>query len=173
LILAVKFLDDAQQSTREYVDVWGRGMWSCEQVNHTQWCLMDNLGGRLLPLWDEGVILGALEDMERAGRQIEPRVIEEQWDEIIYLDGLIIGDAKEREKGMSDGHAVIGMGEQLTPVETPLVENVTGTSVVSEGTRKAFSGSVGKVQEYFQLPDRSPSKEAFPAYVDPGRVLGF
>jgi hypothetical protein len=101
LILSVKFLDDAQQSTRYYVQNWGRNMWTCQQVNYTERCLMENLGGRLLPLWDEDMILGALQDMERAGRMAK-KLREE-------------GDGN----GVSDGKPVLDAYNQLTPGESP------------------------------------------------------
>lgn len=106
LILSVKFLDDAQQSTRYYVQNWARGMWTCQQVNYTERCLMNNLNGRLLPLWDEDMILGALQDMERAGRMAEKQRREEQSNFAC-------------QSGMSAGKAVFNAHHQLTPGESP------------------------------------------------------
>ncbi|KUJ16786.1 uncharacterized protein LY89DRAFT_566116, partial [Mollisia scopiformis] len=116
LILAVKFLDDHQQSTREYRDQWGLNLWTCEQINFTQRILLENLGYRLLPLWEETIILEALEDMERASRQYEPEIFndeeEEDWEsENKHYNLVRIG-----------GKAVLGLGNQLTPVETPMAE---------------------------------------------------
>lgn len=74
-------------------------MWTCGQINQTQWCLMDNLGGRLFALWHERVILGALEDMERAGRGAMKgisRVLEEEW-EMVALPNTS-GVAQENSK---------------------------------------------------------------------------
>lgn len=82
------------------MDNWAKGMWSCEQLNQTQWCLMDNLGGRLFPLWHERVILGALEDMERAGRGATKgieRVLEEEWEMVASLTSN--GAPQENVKG--------------------------------------------------------------------------
>lgn len=69
---------------------------------------MDNLGWRLLPLWDQGVILGALRDMERAGRGAAKQ--EDEKSAVKPQEG----------RAMSDGKAVTGLGEQLTPKDTPL-----------------------------------------------------
>jgi len=66
---------------------------------------MDNLGGRLLPLWDEDMVLGALQDMERAGR--------------MALKLRDVENDVECEKSMSDGKAVLGTHNQLTPGDSP------------------------------------------------------
>ena len=75
-------------------------------MNDTQWCLMDNLGGRLLPLWDEGVILSALEDMERAGRAAikekeSRRVTEEEGWEVVTKESLMLENLKGVKVGIS------------------------------------------------------------------------
>ena len=101
LTLSVKFLDDTQQNTRYYVQEWARSMWTCQQVNYTERCLIENLGGRLLPLWDEDMILAALQDMERAGRMAEKLLHEGE------------------DKGKSAGKAVLGVYHQITPGESP------------------------------------------------------
>lgn len=152
LILAVKFLDDHQQSTKEYAEQWGRGIWSCQQVNFTQRCLLENLGYRLLPLWEEDVILEALEAMERAGSQYEPEIYDSE-------------DEAEDEKWdfqptlMMHGKAMLGLGNQITPVETPRPENIKGTRDVTVETRTAFNS----------LPDRTTSpREPFPLFMEPG-----
>jgi hypothetical protein len=98
LILAVKFLDDAQQTTKEYAEEWGKGLWTCEQINFTQRSLMENLGYRLLPLWEHSIILEALEDMERAGRQCTPEIydVDENWDTATCF-GSFGGTGHEKE----------------------------------------------------------------------------
>jgi hypothetical protein len=175
LILAVKFLDDAQQTTKEYAEEWGKGLWTCEQINFTQRSLLENLGYRLLPLWEDSIILEALEDMERAGRQNTPEIsdVDEDWDTATCF-GSFGGTGHERK--MSDGKAVLGLGEQLTPAETPMIENIKGSRDVSAETRNAFQGSSGS-GGYLQLPDRTASvREPFPMYVEPsaeGMGLGF
>jgi hypothetical protein len=172
LILAVKFLDDAQQTTKEYAEEWGKGLWTCEQINFTQRSLMENLGYRLLPLWEHSIILEALEDMERAGRQYTPEIYDENWDTATCF-GSFGGTGHERK--MSNGKAVLGLGEQLTPAETPMVENIKGTRDVPVEARNAFQDSSGS--GYLQLPDRTAgARKPFPMYVEPsveGIGLGF
>ncbi|TAQ89970.1 hypothetical protein B7494_g1700 [Chlorociboria aeruginascens] len=114
LILAHKFLDDRSLSTTFYAREWGRGIWSKEQVNVTQYCILENLGWRLLGLWEGRIIGQAIKDMRRAGAQ--------------YLEEMQQNDEKESEDWeegktgrMSCGKAVKGIdGMQLTPVETPI-----------------------------------------------------
>jgi hypothetical protein len=173
LILAVKFLDDAQQTTKEYATDWGRGIWSCQQINFTQRCLLENLGYRILPLWDHDIILEALEDMEKAGQQFSSPEYE---DHKIWEEESSFGLFLERKQGMSDdGKAVLGLGDQLTPVETP-VENIKPMMEVSKETRHAFQDST-RNHGSFQLPDRTAERrdvEPFPVYVDPGvRAMNF
>jgi hypothetical protein len=164
LILAVKFLDDAQQTTTEYAEEWGKGLWTCNQINFTQWCILENLGYRILPLWEHSIILEALEDMERAGRQRCPAIYDtdEDWDAATCFGsfGVPCHEAK-----MSDGKAVLRLCEQLTPAETPLMENIKGTKGLSLETRSAFqSGSGGDA--YLQLAGSTAGKP-FPMYVEP------
>jgi hypothetical protein len=170
LILAVKFLDDVQQVTREYASDWGRNLWSCDQINFTQRCILENLGYRLLPLWEESIILEALEDMERAARQPSAEIgSDEDWD----TDTCFGSFGGAPEKRMSDGKAVVGFGEQLTPVETPMVENIPGTRDLPFETKIAFQaggqGRINREGQRFQLPERSRGsiEEPFPLYVDP------
>jgi len=133
LILAVKFVDDSQKQTATYAEDWGKLRWTCDQINYTQRVILENLSYRLLPLWNDTIILEALEDMERARRQTEraeeqrmkenetlyptePGIWDSEWDSQpfrVSFDG----------KAMSDGKAILGVGG-LTPAETPRVENV-------------------------------------------------
>jgi hypothetical protein len=166
LILAVKFLDDAQQATREYGEEWGKGLWTCKQINFTQWCILENLGYRLLPLWEHSIILEALGDMERAGQQHNPEIYgaDEDWDAATFFGSF---GGLGHERNMRDGKTILGLCEQLTPAETPMVENIKGTQDVSLETRNAFqSGS--RSEEYLTLPDRpATTREPFPMYVEP------
>jgi hypothetical protein len=68
LIIAVKFLDDRESTTKVYSRDWGCGLWTCEQINTTQQSIMQNLGYRLLPLWKKDLIDDALWDMDTAGK---------------------------------------------------------------------------------------------------------
>jgi hypothetical protein len=182
LILSVKFLDDAQQTTKVYAEEWGKGMWTCDQINYTQRCLLENLGYRILPLWAHNIILEALEDMERAGRQANDTNnvldLNESWEtdtsfESFGGSGIVDG------KRMSTGKAVMGIGDQFTPVETPTAENSKGTAEVSIETRSAFETGVQGKANSFQLPNRTTvPKEPFPVYVEQlvkgmGSGLGF
>jgi hypothetical protein len=153
-------------------------MWSCEQINYTQRIILSNLNYSLLPLWKESIILEALEDMERAGRQAEkaeqarttntypaePKIWDSDWETETCFGSF------DGQKSMSDGKAVLGVREQLTPAETPMVENIRGTRDVCPETRKALSGLRREVKT-FALPDRTV--EPFPRYVDPCEGLGF
>jgi hypothetical protein len=182
LILAVKFIDDAQESTNTYAMDWGSGRWAFSQINYTQRLILENLSYRLLPLWNENFIAGAMEDMERARRQsdraaerklkinenlelniypAEPRIWDSDWDAEACCGGY-------EGRGMgTGGKAVVGLGEQLTPVQTPMEENVRGNRDVGPETRTAFSGlgEECRREKILVLPDRT--LEPLPRYVDP------
>jgi hypothetical protein len=163
MILAVKFLDDAQQTTKEYAEEWGNGLWTCEQINFTQWCVLENLGYRLLPLWEYSIIREALEDMERAGRQHTPEIydLDKDWNTAAFF-GSFSGQARESKS--SNGKAVLGLCEPLTPTETPMVENIKDTHRVSLEIRNAFHGLEGCLR----LPDGTANTiDPFPMYVKP------
>ena len=145
--------------------------------------MMENLGYRLLPLWEEGVLQQAKEDMERARRQaeraeerklklememcaVEPGIWDEEWD--VETCGSFEGVGK----------AVFGVGEHLTPALTPMGllvgENIRsiGTQNITPETRIAFENC--GMEENLVLPDRT--LESFPRYVDPvmeGIGMGF
>lgn len=126
---------------------------------------MENLGYRLLPLWEENIISGALEDMDRAARQSLP---ESGSDAAWAADMCFRSFGAEVGRKMSDGKAVVGFEEQLTPAETPMVENVPGTKALSFETKEAFQPGGTKLEaQQFQLPGRSSLQEPFPTYVDP------
>lgn len=72
LVIAVKFLDDPSDSTRSYCDVWGKGMWSCGQLNVTEKCIVENVNYRIMPLFDEECIEDAIVDMQLAGQLGNP-----------------------------------------------------------------------------------------------------
>lgn len=165
IILAVKFLDDVPQFTGELATEWGRDLWSCVQINFTQRCILENLGYRLLPLWEESIISEALEDMDRAARQSS---LESGSDKDWATDVCLRSFGGEVERKMSDGNAVVGLEEQLTPAETPMVENVPGTKDLSFETKEAFQSGGNEMEaQEFQLPERSSVQEPFPAFVDP------
>ncbi|PBP28883.1 hypothetical protein BUE80_DR000204 [Diplocarpon rosae] len=176
LILAVKFLDDRQQRTSEYAIEWGRDVWTCAQINFTQRALLENLGYRLMSLWQEEIILEALEDMQRAGRQYErePSIhdVEENWQVDACFDafGFNLGPRGY----VHAGKAIAGHGAQLTPVDTPgpRAENVKGTVDIGEETRWSFVRE-GVRDGFLQMPDRTVvPRESFPLYVEPRMAFG-
>ena len=114
LILAVKFLDDAEVSTGQYARLWGNGLWSCEQINFAQKAIMENIGWRIKPLWEEGVIRDAMRDMRMAAVEFEPVIYDEdeEW-EVVEVEGMPL-------RGM--GKAVLGFGALMTPMDTPTTE---------------------------------------------------
>lgn len=111
LILGSQFLDDLSSCTQTYARDWGCSKWSCEQINFTQRCLLENIGYSLLPLCEESIIKYAVRDMERAARRWETAVYNSARDD----HG---SDSKTESKGM----AVSGPGAQITPAETPTLE---------------------------------------------------
>lgn len=145
LIIAHKFLEDSQEPTHRYARKWGGDAWTCEQINVTERCIMENLGYRILPLWDRELIEDALADMERAGRQA-------------VLD-LHRGEHKQHQPVMSSGKATLGLGMQLTPLETPESENLP--------RRPAGGGDGGALQVAFI---RGPTQDftLYPLEVLPG-----
>lgn len=120
LIIAVKFLEDSHAPTQYYRSAWGNNLWTCEQINITERCIMEDLNYRILPLWDERLIGDALKDMERAGRQallpLPPAAAAAQ-------SQYQFQSLKEQHKRcVSSGAAVYRPGLQLTPAGTPLSE---------------------------------------------------
>ncbi|RYC54398.1 hypothetical protein CHU98_g11809 [Xylaria longipes] len=118
LMIADKFVEDMQSPTQYFVSSWGNNLWTCEQANFTERCIMESLGYRILPLWDPALIKQARHDIEMARREI----IQES-----SSSGGVAGeDGRQKHfKSMSSGHAVLGLGLQLTPATTPDSERVT------------------------------------------------
>ncbi|RDL33611.1 Uncharacterized protein BP5553_07979 [Venustampulla echinocandica] len=136
LVLATKFLDDRQRTTREYAGNWGRGFWSCEQVNFTERCILENLQFRLLSL--NQYIIDALEDMERAGRQVSPEIrADEDWDTDTCFGSF--GGNKSAQKSMGCGRTVLDLDSELTPAEASMVKD----SLVAE----VESSEIGSQQQ--------------------------
>ena len=98
------------------------------------------------------MIQETLSDMRRAGEQFGPRIYvdEDEW-ERGQKENLKLEIGGKGERGMSSGKAVLGLGEQMTPAETPMVEEARELSLEAQA---AYS--------------RSGKKEPFPMYVDPG-----
>ncbi|KAJ3493906.1 hypothetical protein NLG97_g4434 [Lecanicillium saksenae] len=68
LVIADKFTEDSEQTTQAYCTVWGRGLWSSEQLNATERSIMESLNYRIMPLCDEDCIADAMVDMQLAGQ---------------------------------------------------------------------------------------------------------
>lgn len=118
LVIAFKFTDDCQEPTQYFASVWGKGLWTCDQINATERCVMEHLGYRILPLCERGIIDDAVEDMRRAGvmalREREAR----------GGDGVGGGHVRSISVPVRPGagEAVVGLGLSLTPVDTPTEE---------------------------------------------------
>lgn len=112
LILSAQFLDDVSSCTRTYVRDWGCGVWSCEQLNFSLRCVLENIGYSLLPLCSQRMIQDAMADMERAARRAD--VVQYRYD----------ASQEENAPRDVDGKCemVTGIAEQLTPAETPTLE---------------------------------------------------
>lgn len=67
IVLATKFLHDAESSSAEYASAWGNDIWSVEQLNVAQTVVCDNLQWRILPLCDAELIEEAGETMRLVG----------------------------------------------------------------------------------------------------------
>lgn len=68
LMIAAKFTEDSQQSTRWYAGAWGTWLWTCDQINTTERCIMENLDYRIMPLSALDILEDAITDMERAAK---------------------------------------------------------------------------------------------------------
>ncbi|KAK1596355.1 uncharacterized protein LY79DRAFT_509608 [Colletotrichum navitas] len=112
LVIAAKFTDDCHESTQYYCADWGKDIWSCEQVNVTERCICENLNYRIKPLVDdEELIADTMVDMQLAARHynssrpVQPHEVRHS-----------------KSKSMTLGTAVVGLGLQLTPLDTPKSE---------------------------------------------------
>lgn len=176
LILAQKFLDDEQSPTSLWAEHIGEYRWSAEQINATEFSIMDNLQWRLLPLWTEDRLAEALEDMEMAGRQAQALQMR-QARKGLNNKGLVESSmAGNRDASLSKkGSMIFGTGGQAiqceqtklwtpidTPTETPSLDN--GSSHLSLETRFAFGASA---HDQELLSPRSYTREPFPTYTDP------
>jgi len=151
LVIAVKFLEDRQDPTHYYRTAWGKDMWTSEQINVTERCIMESLGYRILPLWDPELIADAINDMERAGRRA--------------LLPLQCSDANlvplHTRSVSTGGKSVVGLGLQLTPVETPTSEK--GPSAAQSTAMDDIclgSGLPGPALDSLHLPVRTKRKKS-------------
>ncbi|PNH43687.1 hypothetical protein VD0004_g3832 [Verticillium dahliae] len=144
LVIAAKFTEDQQDPTAYYCASWGRNIWSCEQLNVTERCICENLNWRIKPLADdEDLITETLVDMQLAARHYRPapRPVQKNASD---------GSGHSKSKSMSVGTAVVGLGLQLTPVDTPVYDEDGGGSPASDYLslpRSATLGSLSPVGE--------------------------
>ncbi|KAK4043417.1 hypothetical protein C8A01DRAFT_43725 [Parachaetomium inaequale] len=125
LIIAFKFLVDCQEPTHYYRAAWGSNTWTCDQINVTERCIMENLGYRILPLWHPALIADAVGDMQRAARQAA------------LLPPLPRNGEPPHKRSASSADALSSSHTfPLTPVETPVSED--GPTVVVNPLREAM-----------------------------------
>ncbi|KAK3294863.1 uncharacterized protein B0H64DRAFT_325643 [Chaetomium fimeti] len=151
LVIAFKFLVDCQEPTYYYRAAWGRNMWTCDQINLTERCIMENLGYRILPLWHPALIADAIGDMRRAARQAA------------FPSYPRNGEAHKRSVSSAD--ALLGHTFPLTPAETPMLQESPGASPVCEAVMASFGDSGPSPVDSSMLPlhPRTKRKVPFPA----------
>lgn len=124
LVIAVKFVEDPQQNTQFYCHVWGRGVWSHDQLNVTERCIMESLNYRIMPLCDEDCLADAMVDMQLAGQQFDSAMRELTPPESVAStdnDGnFVLGHS--RSKTMVAPTAAMGLGLSFTPSGSPFAE---------------------------------------------------
>jgi hypothetical protein len=155
LVIAVKFLEDRHAGTSYYRLAWGDDMWTSEQINVTERCIMESLSYRILPLCDHELLADAIDDMDRAGRQALPP---------LHSNDQVPGTAHTRSVS-SGGKAVFGLGMQLTPVETPVSEKGPATRVsqpvvIDRTMRDTFPGPA-LVRDSLRLPPMKRNKSFY------------
>ncbi|KAI1102213.1 hypothetical protein F4804DRAFT_275667 [Jackrogersella minutella] len=145
LMIADKFVEDLQEKTPYYSYLWGQDQWTCDQINFTERCIMENLGYRIMPLWEAKLIKEARHDIEMARRELldEGSMIEDE------------SKMTKHMKSMSSGHAMVGLGLQLTPGESPESELSTSfghVQALGRETREAFDSDTALPRDYLHLP---------------------
>jgi hypothetical protein len=127
LVIAVKFTEDPQDASQYYCKAWGRGMWSHQQLNATERCIMENLNYRIMPLCEEDCLTDAMVDMQLAAQQPDwelneymPMDSDEESDDSTNINHYV--PSHSRSKTLGSGSAVLGLGLSLTPVDTPTAE---------------------------------------------------
>ena len=137
LVIAVKFLDDQECPTKDCSRDWASDMWTHEQINSTQNCIMQNLGYRILPLWTKDLIGDALGDMDRAGRQASLLPKASLFPQAQMAENTL---AWEDEVSNYDCGKSLWRGDQSSSaIEIPLTENSRWASDVGVATRDLFS----------------------------------
>lgn len=114
LVIAVKFTEDPQEHSQYYCQVWGRGMWSHQQLNVTERCIMENLDYRIMPLCNDECLVDAMVDMQLAAQPT--------WEQRFTPPESASSDddyVPTHTRSKTLGTAVLGLGLSLTPVDTP------------------------------------------------------
>ncbi|KAB5572452.1 hypothetical protein GE09DRAFT_671337 [Coniochaeta sp. 2T2.1] len=142
LVVAVKFLEDWQQPTHHYAGNWGHHLWTCEQINVTERCIMESLGYRIMPLWDPALIRDALADMERAGT---PANLDRQrFGSTISRFGSTISMRQQPPVPVAVRKTLAGRGSQVTPEDTPNFGSVAwGATASATSDRCTGAGASG------------------------------
>jgi hypothetical protein len=158
LMIAVKFLEDCQEPTQYYNSSWGDNFWTCEQVNVTERCIMESLGYRILPLWNQALINDALRDMELAAKQASLPLPPRSTDQGIAED--------HHKRSLSSGKAIYGLGLQLTPLETPRSEHMPyefpPSHVENDRQQDFIGGPVHATHDTLQRPNDVQKKRFTP-----------
>lgn len=122
LVIAFKFTEDCQEPTQYYASDWGKGLWTCDQINATERCVMEHLGYRILPLCEKEILDNAIEDMQRAGQMAlrEREALRAR----AVVPKIDMGHLRSISVPVRPGagEAVIGLGFTLTPLDTPTEE---------------------------------------------------
>ncbi|KKA27655.1 hypothetical protein TD95_001256 [Thielaviopsis punctulata] len=72
LAIAVKFVDDPALTSAYFVSNYGHALWTSDQLNVTERCIMENLNYRIMPLYTEELLEEAMVDMQLAARPPPP-----------------------------------------------------------------------------------------------------
>lgn len=140
LVIAVKFTEDPQQLTQYYCHAWGRGIWSHDQLNVTERCIMESLNYRIMPLCDEDCLSDAMADMQLAGQQLD-------WDtrELSPPDSLAGSDndgnfalRHGRSKTMISPSPGLALDLSPTPCDSPCATSSKAATPRSEALRTSY-----------------------------------
>jgi hypothetical protein len=118
LVIAVKFTEDPQCPAEFYCRTWAKGLWSHDQLNFTERCIMEALDYRIMPLCEDECITDAMVDMQLAARQAQSVLSAPATpgDRTPGEDEFV--PAHSRAKTLSPGMAT-GMRFSTTRVDTP------------------------------------------------------
>ncbi|KAH6895376.1 hypothetical protein B0T10DRAFT_545073 [Thelonectria olida] len=121
LVIAVKFTEDPQEASQWYCKAWGRDMWSHQQLNVTERCIMEHLNYRIMPLCHDDCLTDAMVDMQLAAQQSGSA-----WD---HDSNSVSSDEDDVDASFVPSHtrsrtlgSALGLGLSLTPVDTPTAD---------------------------------------------------